>query len=133
MIDDGGRARLTDFGMSLVSEGTAYGYGSVHGGGAVRWTAPELFDPEEFESQNTRPTARSDMYAFACVCIEVRVHVDVFNVASFAYRNIVSYARENLRFPISQPIKYQCASSEEIGHLDLWFEVAKLFQTVCGC
>lgn len=69
-----GRARLTDFGMSLVAEATGYNYSSIHGGGAVRWTAPELIDPEEFDLETSRPTFASDVYSFACTCIEVRSH-----------------------------------------------------------
>ena len=71
LVDSGGCVRLTDFGLSLLAEGTPYNYGSVHGGGAIRWSAPELFEPEEFGLDNARPTPRSDVYAFACVCIEV--------------------------------------------------------------
>lgn len=59
--------------MSLIAEGTAYNYGSQHGGGATRWSAPELFDPEEFGLESSRPTFQSDIYAFACICIEVRI------------------------------------------------------------
>lgn len=73
LIDWNGAIRLGDFGMSLISEGTGYNYGSQHGGGATRWSAPELFDPEVFGLESTRPTFQSDIYAFACVCIEVRI------------------------------------------------------------
>lgn len=71
LVDENGAIRLTDFGMSLIAEGTAYNYGSHHGGGATRWSAPELFDPEAFGLESSRPTFQSDIYAFACVCIEV--------------------------------------------------------------
>lgn len=72
LVDKHGTIRLADFGLSLLSEGTAYNYGSQHGGGAVHYTAPELIDPEAFGLETSRPTFRSDIYAFACVCIEVR-------------------------------------------------------------
>ena len=71
LVDRNGAARLADFGLSLLSEGTAYNYGSQHGGGATRFSAPELFDPEEFGLESSRPTFQSDVYAFACVCVEV--------------------------------------------------------------
>ena len=71
LVDDDGHARLADFGMALIAEGTAYNYGSLHGGGAIRWSAPELLDPEEFGFENSRPTFQSDIYAFACMCVEV--------------------------------------------------------------
>ena len=71
LIDDNGNACLTDFGMSLITPATAYNYGSVHGGGATHWQAPELMDPEEFDSNSTRPTPQSDVYSFACTALEV--------------------------------------------------------------
>ncbi|KAH8091675.1 kinase-like domain-containing protein [Cristinia sonorae] len=57
---------LTDFGMALISEGTGYNYGSIHGGGATRWTAPELIDPEAFGLEST-----TDVYSFAMTAIEL--------------------------------------------------------------
>ncbi|TCD67327.1 hypothetical protein EIP91_000248 [Steccherinum ochraceum] len=71
LVDKAGDIKLTDFGMSVTADGTPYNYGSVHGGGAVRWTAPELIEPEEFGLPNRRPTFQSDVYSFACVCIEL--------------------------------------------------------------
>lgn len=37
----------------------------------MRWTAPELFEPEEFGLDSRRPTFESDLYAYSCICIEV--------------------------------------------------------------
>ncbi len=44
-------------------------------GGNFRWLAPELMLPEltDGESPSGRPTFASDIYSFACVCIEVRL------------------------------------------------------------
>ena len=39
LIDSAGSVRLADFGMALISDATSYGYGSAHGGGAVRWAS----------------------------------------------------------------------------------------------
>ena len=71
LIDVEEIVRLTDFGMSVFAEGTPYHNDSVHGGGATRWKAPELMDAEEFGLEDRRPTSRSDIYSFGCVCIEV--------------------------------------------------------------
>ena len=71
LIDDQGHVQLSDFGLSLIAEATAYQYGSSHGGGAVYWTAPELIDCEEFGLENSRPTFQSDVFSFAFTCIEV--------------------------------------------------------------
>lgn len=75
LVDENGSIRLTDFGLSLIAEGTAYNYGSQRGGGAAHYTAPELFDPEVFCLETRRPTFSSDIYALACVCIEVRITI----------------------------------------------------------
>ncbi|TCD66074.1 hypothetical protein EIP91_001832 [Steccherinum ochraceum] len=71
LIDDEGNARLTDFGMALLTESTAYGYASLHGGGAIRWKAPELSDPEEYGVEGMRPTPASDVFSFSCMVIEL--------------------------------------------------------------
>ena len=72
LIDRDGNACLTDFGTALLVEATAYNYASTHGGGAVRWQAPEIIDPEVFGLESTRPTMQSDIFSFACTAVEVR-------------------------------------------------------------
>ena len=71
LIDGNGSALLTDFGLSLIMEATPYSNGSIHGGGAVHWRAPELIDPQEFGLDNARPTPKSDVFSFACTAVEV--------------------------------------------------------------
>ena len=73
LLDANMMARLTDFGMSVIAEGTGYNYNSIHGGGAIRWTAPELIDPEEFGSETSRPTCPSDVYSLSLTVIEVGI------------------------------------------------------------
>lgn len=57
--------------MTLIADATPGQYASIHGGGATRWKAPELIDPESFFLSSARPTYQSDMYAFAATCVEV--------------------------------------------------------------
>lgn len=71
LVDKSGSALLTDFGLALIADGTAYNHGSHHGGGAIRWSAPAMFAPEDFGLDSGKPTFSSGIYAFACVCIEV--------------------------------------------------------------
>ncbi|TCD66172.1 hypothetical protein EIP91_001726 [Steccherinum ochraceum] len=71
LVDKDGNARLADFGMTLISESVAYKMGSAHGGGALRWKAPELNDPEVFCMQGTRPTKASDIFSYACITVEL--------------------------------------------------------------
>jgi len=42
-----------------------------HNAGSIRWMAPELHNPEMFDLTELRRTAASDVYAFACVTLEV--------------------------------------------------------------
>jgi serine/threonine protein kinase len=66
LIDQEGHAKLTDFGLSVVlaeEEVTA-----TTSSGPYRWNAPELFVGEDVFR-----TCESDIYAFGCTCLEVRV------------------------------------------------------------
>jgi len=69
LVTDGHRACLADFGLSTASDSQLFNVTSLstkHGGGTLRWTAPEIFEGEQ--SINT---SSSDIYAFACVSYEV--------------------------------------------------------------
>ncbi|KAF9231202.1 kinase-like domain-containing protein, partial [Melanogaster broomeanus] len=73
LIGQGGRALLTDFGLSLVVQeflGTSYLQSSVQG--CMRYAAPELFTPL-FNGIDTLvyPTEPSDVYSFGGVMLHV--------------------------------------------------------------
>ncbi|KAK7029781.1 kinase-like domain-containing protein [Favolaschia claudopus] len=68
LIQGNGAACLADFGLSNFSDVTTSP--STNRGGSVYWMAPELLDPDQFESHFVRTTA-TDVYAFGCVCFEV--------------------------------------------------------------
>ncbi|KAJ6589561.1 kinase-like domain-containing protein [Mycena capillaripes] len=66
LIDAGEHAQLADFGLAIVTDATL-GTTSTTQRGSLRWMAPELHDYQlEFKR-----TEASDVYAFACLCIEV--------------------------------------------------------------
>jgi serine/threonine protein kinase len=66
LVDQAGRARLTDFGLSrMVVDGTLWNTNATNARGTTRWMAPELLNPEL--AHNT-PTTHSDVYAFAMTC-----------------------------------------------------------------
>lgn len=62
--------KLADFGLSVIADASATST-SAHGG-ALRWLAPEIFDPDSFNLRSSRPTYASDVYSFATTVIEVR-------------------------------------------------------------
>ena len=60
-------AKLTDFGLSLLQGAGTTTMGSRAGQeGTARFLAPEMLVDE-----NSRGTCASDVYAFACLCLEV--------------------------------------------------------------
>ncbi|KAJ7224830.1 kinase-like domain-containing protein, partial [Mycena rebaudengoi] len=60
-------ACLADFGLTSFTEATLT---TTRRSGTTRWMAPELLDPDRFGIQFRR-TKASDIYAFACVCLEL--------------------------------------------------------------
>ena len=72
LLDENGNIRITDFGLSLLAEATPYQYKSVHGGGAIRYTAPELHDADEAGRRDRRPTYQSDVFSLSFTFFEVR-------------------------------------------------------------
>ncbi|KAJ7653215.1 kinase-like domain-containing protein [Mycena polygramma] len=68
LLDDQGHARLADFGLTVFVDGPL---APTNRGGSVRWMAPELLDPESCGLSTFRRTFASDVYAFACVCLEL--------------------------------------------------------------
>lgn len=72
LVDDAGKVKLTDLGLSVIVDGTPYRYGSKHGGGLVNYTAPELIDKTPFGLESRRPTPESDVFSFGCVAFAVR-------------------------------------------------------------
>ncbi|KAG6907607.1 hypothetical protein DXG01_008225 [Tephrocybe rancida] len=73
LVDDSGRARLADFGLSSISDPDILAWTShssaASKGGSVRWQAPELFDVEN--DSMVKNSEASDVYAWACVCYEI--------------------------------------------------------------
>ncbi|KAJ7266635.1 kinase-like domain-containing protein [Mycena rebaudengoi] len=68
LIDNGEHAQLADFGLAVVTDATIDTTSTTQRG-SLRWMAPELLNPE-LEFKRTRA---SDVYAFACLCVEVSI------------------------------------------------------------
>ena len=73
LIDQGGHARIADFGLlAVVSDQTnPTGSSSYTIGGTIRWMSPELLDSDPTGLRNERPTKQSDCYALGMVVYEV--------------------------------------------------------------
>jgi len=73
LIDQDGHARLADFGLlTIVLDLTNLTVsGSSAEGGMIRWTSPELLDPDRFGLKDNKPTRESDCYALGMVIYEV--------------------------------------------------------------
>ena len=73
LVDQNRHARLADFGLlTVVSDPTnTTATNSFSIAGTTRWMSPELLDPNQFGSENTRPTKESDSYALGMVILEV--------------------------------------------------------------
>ncbi|KAF9231205.1 kinase-like protein, partial [Melanogaster broomeanus] len=72
LVDDDGRACLTDFGLSLIVqefEGTSYLKSSVCG--AIRFADPELVRRAHANSNIVYPTKPSDIYSFGGLMLHV--------------------------------------------------------------
>lgn len=72
LVTSTGRACLADFGVAKAKESEAFIMSqpsNAISSGTMRWQAPELFSGDSDTPCNTFAT---DVYAFACVCYEVR-------------------------------------------------------------
>lgn len=84
MVDDDRHVKIADFGLTILEDATLESdrKSSSQKSGTIRWMAPELLRPEDFAQEFRCHTVASDIYAFACVCLEVcttfNVHVRVW-------------------------------------------------------
>ncbi len=66
-----GHGLLCDFGLSRILDGLPTGHTtSVQPGGTLRYLAPELMDGMDSD-EGVCPTTKSDVFAFACTCVQV--------------------------------------------------------------
>ncbi|OCH85620.1 kinase-like protein [Obba rivulosa] len=70
LINEVGSACLADFGLAKLSYQSMLHTISIKQR-SLRWTAPELLDPEQFGVTRTLPTLNSDIFMFAFVIWEI--------------------------------------------------------------
>ncbi|KAJ7676710.1 kinase-like domain-containing protein [Mycena polygramma] len=82
LVSDQGTACLSDFGLATTisdTDSTTGGFtSSSNHGGSARWWAPELLRPEAFGCERFLRTTASDVYAYACVCVELHTEKPPF-------------------------------------------------------
>ena len=94
LIDAEGNPRLMDFGCSSITRNVWSANASTpHGGGSIRWSAPELVplstDLTDLERvRSTRPTNESDVYSLAMVTIEVIFFCLAQNLVSHSFGHL---------------------------------------------
>jgi serine/threonine protein kinase len=73
LIDDNGRALLTDFGLSKTEStiSASATTKSLFNGGTLAWTAPEVLDAVQGQSSTQLFTAKSDVYSYGILTFEV--------------------------------------------------------------
>ncbi|KAJ7682931.1 kinase-like domain-containing protein, partial [Mycena rosella] len=75
LVSDACNACLADFGLTTVVDTTSTTNAALtstaNHAGSARWFAPELIQPTSFGCEKFMRTTASDVYAFACVCLEL--------------------------------------------------------------
>ncbi|KAJ6573535.1 kinase-like domain-containing protein [Mycena vulgaris] len=75
LVSDDWHPCLADFGLTTIIDATSTSSAALtstaHHAGSARWFAPELIQPTAFGCDKFRRTPASDVYAFACVCLEL--------------------------------------------------------------
>ncbi|KAF7378237.1 Kinase-like protein [Mycena sanguinolenta] len=91
LVSDAGNACLTDFGLTVLVDASTSA--TRNGAGCGRWMAPEILE-------NHPRTRASDIYAFACVCLELYTghppfHGELLLTPAVAYHVVAKQKRPN--------------------------------------
>lgn len=75
MIDEHYKPRIADFGLAkaIDTQASTMAMSSFNGRGTMRWQAPELLNSGLYDGMISDVSTKSDVYAFACLCLEVRL------------------------------------------------------------
>ncbi|KAL4257574.1 Protein kinase domain-containing protein [Pleurotus pulmonarius] len=97
LVDAEWHVQIADFGLAVLAE-TAFSDESSPATGAVRWMAPELFEPFQDSEEESGRTKATDVYSFACTCVELSTGRDPFhqNKNSEHVRSLSKAARIDL-------------------------------------
>ncbi|KAJ7483794.1 kinase-like domain-containing protein, partial [Mycena galericulata] len=106
LISDDFHACLADFGLATTvsisdTEATTYSPTSSKHAGSVRWFAPELISPQQFGCEKFVRTPATDVYAFACVCVELHTGNPPFSESVDAAAMLKVIAGERPQRPVT--------------------------------
>ncbi|KAF7975595.1 hypothetical protein HWV62_9161 [Athelia sp. TMB] len=104
LIDDSGKACLTDFGLSSLKagfEGTSYWTGTI--GGAMRWRAPELLPPIDWDATVAfTPVLNTacDVFSYGQIVLQVfSGQLPYYEIKNIDYLTIQLFLRKEPRRP----------------------------------
>ena len=112
LIDSEYRARLADFGLTMVIDESTAGSTTGHCGmrGTIRWMAPEMIYPEKFgfagKYRKRLPSRSTDIYALGMTVLEVSAFTSIqstevsFNSLGRSLRDVTRSAT----FPRGRPL-----------------------------
>ncbi|KAG6909388.1 hypothetical protein DXG01_000688 [Tephrocybe rancida] len=122
LVDRVGRAQVADFGISSVSDPAIVAWSTQSAtasiGGTLRWQAPELHvgDDDNDEGLEVKNTMQSDVYAWACVCLEIFTGKVPFAhiLNNYAVTRRIHSGGHSPRPPVSDPAWKDWGLSEEM-------------------
>ncbi|KAJ6589746.1 kinase-like domain-containing protein [Mycena capillaripes] len=95
LVNNSGSACLTDFGLTVLSDATTTQ--TNNGAGSVRWMAPEALNPTACGLSDFVRTPASDIYAFACVCLELYTGYPPFHEAMLHDAPVMLHVMDGIR------------------------------------
>ena len=118
LIDSEHRARLADFGLTVVIDESTAGSTTNHCGmrGTIRWMAPEMIYPEKFgfagKYRRRLPSRSTDVYALGMTVLEVSAFTSIQPI-EVSFNSLGRSLRDVTRSAMSPQDRPSCAESSK--------------------